>query len=353
MSTTRPDTAPVDLVWPEQLILPSRPPRLIYLDLNHWIGLARAAAGRPDGARYAGLLAALDAAMNTGQARVVLTGSLFWEISKNEDPRQRLAYADIIDRLTNFEYLCGLPDLMKLELTSVLDELTGTTGLSWLPTSLIGPGVLSAFGMAGNIQIFQGDTDVTAEATQSGIDVAALQRRGERMFIEGPAAFDMDDLRQRGHRPDVANQSVTGNIAIEQYFADHQLDEHWRRGRLRDILLARDLSLELLDALILEGNARNLTVSDMVGSRQQGRRLVLGMPTRCVVVEMKTGYHRNAQKRWSVNDLHDIDALANAVPYCDVVFTDAAARRCLLQAGLDERMQTFLPRTPDECAEAL
>jgi len=37
--------------WPQTLRLPSRPPKLVYLDLNQWIALAKAMAGHRDGER--------------------------------------------------------------------------------------------------------------------------------------------------------------------------------------------------------------------------------------------------------------------------------------------------------------
>lgn len=36
-------------LWPQSLRLPLRPPKLVYLDLNHWIALAKALAGHRDG----------------------------------------------------------------------------------------------------------------------------------------------------------------------------------------------------------------------------------------------------------------------------------------------------------------
>lgn len=353
MAKGRPDLEIHDPVWPKALIRPERPPRLLYLDLNHWIGLSKAATGRPDGGRYDNLLTALDAATGHHRVRIVLSSSLYWEISKNEDPRQRRALADIIDRLTDFEYLCGLFDLMRLELTSVLDHLTDTHTNGWAPVDLINRSVLSAFGMKGGLNVYDhSGIDVTVAASANGLDVSAMERQAERWFLEGPAAFDMDDMRRRGYRPEVANQSVADNAVIEQAFADN-LDAHWRRGRLRDVLLGRDMYHEVMEPLLSECLDRGLNIGDLLSDRESARKLILAMPTRCVVVEMKTEYHRNAHKRWKVNDLHDIDALANSVPYCDIVFADAAARDCLLRAGLNERMGTVLPRTPDELAEII
>jgi hypothetical protein len=37
--------AVAEIVWPPRIVQPARPPALVYLDLNHYIYLARAAAG--------------------------------------------------------------------------------------------------------------------------------------------------------------------------------------------------------------------------------------------------------------------------------------------------------------------
>jgi hypothetical protein len=43
-------------VWPSMLLYRVPHSRLVYLDLNHWIGLAKAAGGHPGGAAYHELL---------------------------------------------------------------------------------------------------------------------------------------------------------------------------------------------------------------------------------------------------------------------------------------------------------
>ena len=43
------DRSDVDYAWPQTLRTPPRPPKLVYLDLNHWVGLAKVVSGHPDG----------------------------------------------------------------------------------------------------------------------------------------------------------------------------------------------------------------------------------------------------------------------------------------------------------------
>lgn len=131
-------------------------------------------------------------------------------------------------------------------------------------------------------------------------------------------------------------------------------DKNWRRGRLRDAISAREVAIELADMLSEELTLRGLDFGEATGGTLEGARsLVLSMPSTAVSIELKTRYHRDGNKRWSVNDIHDIDALSIAVPYCDVVFTDAAARNALVHAHFDQAMKTELPRTPAEMATIL
>jgi hypothetical protein len=70
-------------------------------------------------------------------------------------------------------------------------------------------------------------------------------------------------------------------------------------------------------------------------------------------ISLKTRYHRDRQHQWTANDINDIDALAIAVPYCDAVFTDKAARNTLAVSRELRPFGTFLPRKPGELAEWL
>lgn len=42
--------------WPTKLLVPSRPPKLVYLDLNHWVALSKADASHPGGEPFKAVL---------------------------------------------------------------------------------------------------------------------------------------------------------------------------------------------------------------------------------------------------------------------------------------------------------
>jgi hypothetical protein len=77
-----------EIVWPPRVVQPTRPPALVYLDLNHFIYMARTAVGlaAPDG--YDGLLRAATAARRQDRAVFPLSGTHYVEMSGIRDPAQ-------------------------------------------------------------------------------------------------------------------------------------------------------------------------------------------------------------------------------------------------------------------------
>lgn len=58
--------------------------------------------------------------------------------------------------------------------------------------------------------------------------------------------------------------------------------------------------------------------------------------------------YRNTTATWKANDIFDVDALAVAAPYCDVVATDRAVVSAATSNHLDERLQTLITAQIDE-----
>lgn len=332
---------------------------MVYLDLNHWINLAKASLGRGT-EPYGLLLDALRRARKRRSIRIVLSVPFVEEFSAIKNPRQRDDIVALIDELTDFEYLAGLPDVFRLELQALLNARVGGMGMGWTPISLVGNSMLHGFGRVGGLKVIDEATglDVTDVARAESFRgdpnwLSKVERRAERELLAGPRDSEIEELRADGYQPERSRESHDNNVLIEQYFADQQLDDHWRKGRLLDVVAGRHLSLELIDMLTLELQSRGLGLSDIAVECEQNLELPLSMPASAVFVGLKTQYHRDRNRRWTANDLHDIAALALAIPYCDVVFTDASARNAAVTAGLDKAMRTSMPRSPADLAHLL
>ena len=345
------DVAPL---YPRTLYRPDSIP-LWYLDLKDWIGLANAHLGRPVGESYQPLLDALRSAHVSGSIRVVLSNPLWQELSAIKAPQQREALVDVIDELTDFEYLAGQVEVTQLEIEASLNAALDENEERFGRMRVVGSSLLYSFGKKGGLRIFEEDgTDVTAQWREGQPEtLATLERTAERMLLLGPSDAEIPQLRARGYQPEKPQQSLRNNLAFDQDLADNSLDEHWRRGRLRDVIMSRHLFYELNEPLSQQLLRRGRRIEDLGETLEDRRAFMLRMPSQRVVIELKTSYHRNPNHRWTTNDLHDIDAMSLALPYCDVVLTDAAVRSHAQRTGLDGLLDVTLPRTPQEAADML
>jgi hypothetical protein len=126
------------IVWPSRVVQPARPPVLVYLDLNHYIYLARTAAGltAPDG--YDGLLRAATAARQQDRAVFPLSGTHYMEMSAILDPAQRTAVAQVMESLSGLRVPLGRVTLAELEIDAMIDAFL-SSGSAADRIDLLGP----------------------------------------------------------------------------------------------------------------------------------------------------------------------------------------------------------------------
>lgn len=353
----------------------TRPPvPLVYLDLNHYIQLAkasRAAAGytTEDGRAitvlpgYADLLTAARGAKRDRRAVFPLSAVHFMEVAHAvPSPRQRGHVADIMEELSDFTYLLGRPFMVRMEIAASLDRLYGIRP-SYAPMPLLGKSALWAFGRKGGVKIVN---EVTGEDSgpqlrqQLGdeafeMQLAELNYVMERKLLEGPQDSEIAGLRANGYAPETYLAGAQSRLDFEletSTILDN--DPSWRRGRLRDLIFARDVAHEWMTLFALhlqqreeDGFRHDLPdPADMV-------ELWAAMPQVQVAVSMKARFHRNPAHRWTINHIADIDALATAHSYCDALLTDAEARAALANAPELQSFGAHLPRNASEMAHWL
>jgi hypothetical protein len=77
------------------------------------------------------------------------------------------------------------------------------------------------------------------------------------------------------------------------------------------------------------------------------------IPSLRIAVDLKVELLRNAAKPWTMNAIHDIDALSMAVPYCHVVVPDREMASLLSCSGTAPRNGTKIIITLSELPDAL
>lgn len=350
-----------DVVWPTQLMQPPRPPALVYLDMNHYINLAKVAVGNaPTG--YAELLEACRKAREEGRAIFPLSATHCMEITDIRSSRQRSDVAAVMEDLSDFKYLFGRSVIMQLEVEAALDAVMDIHTPRREAFSLIGHSVLWAFGMRGGLTIRSDEGQAAEQRLRYRLGtqrfdrmMAHFNREAERALLAGPEEDDEAELRQHGYAPERPHLNQERRAEQEQQQAQILGDNpEWRRGRLRDVIGAREMLIELNEVIANAIASRNIALSDLMGlDVNEARDFTDGMPSTRVAVTLKTYYHRDGRHEWTSNDIHDVDALAVAVPYCDAVFTDKAARNALVTSRELDVFGTFCPRRPSELKDWL
>jgi hypothetical protein len=98
---------------------------------------------------------------------------------------------------------------------------------------------------------------------------------------------------------------------------------------------------------------RALTLERVGPNPEAAMAFVRSMPSTEVSIEIKTAWHRKSDKRWTPNDIDDIDALSLAVPYCDIVVTEKGCHHLLNAARLGHRMRTTILRRLNDLPAAI
>ena len=342
-------------LWPDTLHHTDRPPRLIYLDLNHWIELAKALSGHRDGTKHRLVLDACISAVADGEAIFPLSAYIYAEISKIANHRQRRDLREVIELVCRHMVVTPLTIVVAHEVEALLDKVLGPRPLPLSPTSYLDWGVERAFGKVGGLRIKSADGhDITEQFRRTyprgpaAFDRVLLDAQLElnRRSIEGPTLQEEPRLRDLGWNPEaivrVYEQKASDELAQARRFDSHP---NFRVGRTRDVITAREAIVEIGD-IFNEGfeHRGGIGAAEEFFSVERDELTARydSMSSFNVSVTLKTSLHRDANHKWRNNDFYDIGALALTIPYCDVVLTDRSMLSHVDRHNLSRRYRTVV-----------
>jgi hypothetical protein len=354
------DCPPTQYAWPPSLLRSKGEVPLVYLDMNQWIYLAQAATGHANGKRYQKALDALR--QSAGRVMIPLASVHYMELEGNRHAARRSDLATLMEELSGF--VCVLPrsSIAQVELDAALAQFLGTS-YRFSEAPLLGWGVLQALGRRGGLTVHSEDEgDVTSRVRQdwpggpAAFDAWSRDRDLQltRAVLRGPMSeTDVAEMRARGWDPTVARRIAEDRAQSERELVHRLVAEPEYRGRLRDVVSARYLALELVDVLKEAVEARGLDLAELIDDIDEARQLTDSTPSGDAWISMLTAAHRNPESPWRPNDIFDFDALSVAIPYCDVVVTDRHACSLANAARLPNRLGTKVIATLDELVPAL
>lgn len=322
-----------------------------YFDQWVWIRLAKASVGAPLHAGDADVLTAVRAASRAGVA-FPLSSTHYIETSRIKDPRQRRDLAQVMAPVSRLLNLRSQRSLLRMQMLNAMHESFERPYFRPAVESPLGLGV--AWTMLGRTdipKIMTGDREVTdAELPNRLTLVRAMAQLGETLMLAGPADDEIDDLRKHGYRPDQVEVSTQSRLEWETSYTDVLKQYPADRDELRVRLMARELIHEhfaLFTELMQEYrlDLARLLAADPAhpGSmRADMMRFSDRIPSMRIAADMKVELFRNSQRAWSVNMMHDIDAISLAVPYCHLVVVDNDAADLLRRTKAHSRHRTML-----------
>ena len=316
--------------------------------------MSKAHVGHPDGQKHRGILDACVKAVRDGKAVFPLSEFIYSEMAKIANYRQRRDLREVIEQVSRYIVVTPLTNVAAHEIEAALDQKVGPSPVAINAMNYLDWGVSRAFGKAGDIRIKSpnGD-DVTGEFRRKyphgteAFDAFLRNAQWEfnRKAIEGPTSNVESRFRALGWNPKAivrANeQKAEEELAQVRRFDDYS---KWRRGRIRDVITAREVSIELGDIFAKGFADRGVDSIDQFFDVKPDdlRSIYDSMPSLDVAVTLKMSLHRDPNHHWTSNDIYDIRALALTIPYCDVVVTDGSMRSHVTRHKLPERYTTVV-----------
>ena len=323
----------------------------MYLDLWVWIRLARAANGEPREDSDLLVLAAVQDAAAEGVA-FPLSTTHYRETSKITSPRQRLDLARTMASISHCRTLRARQVLLRHQMLHAMHLTFGLPTFRPQPPEVLGTGVGWAFvGESSHGSLRGADGAPIDPATIDGMPefVRKANQFTEMMVLAGPSDEEIAELREHyGYRPEAVDEVEAGSLNWETSYVELLAEHPASKAELRVRLQARELIHEhqaMLNALLGE---YRINLSREVGynpdrpsvSRRRMVAFADAVPSLRIAVDLKVELFRGAAKPWSMNAVHDIDALSMAVPYCHIVVPDREMASLLSRSRAAERHGT-------------
>ena len=331
-------------------------PVSIYLDHLHWIHLAQAHTGHRNGERYKEVYQYLLEMRVAGKVVCPLSLTHYMELSATGSYRQRTDVATVMATLSGFRTIASTSVLRRAEIEQALSKRFGKPENPMQPQPF-GLGVFFAANGENRMMKIRGSDSIleSLAAKVGGIEkIKELEREFTSMaefeVLRGPHESQVQELRDRyGYAPEAAEEVARKRAAQEEELAQQLIAKPSLRKKLDNIVTARYLSWELSEPLILALTKVGMTIDDFLEQGAEGiTQFVHDIPTADVLVAFTKANLKNLNRTWKKNDVHDMDALAVAIPYCNVVVTEKHAYTQMFNAGMEQKYKTKLFRKVED-----
>jgi hypothetical protein len=309
------------------------------------------------------VLAAVQAAVEDGVA-FPLSTTHHIETSKIINPRQRLDIARTMASISHCRTLRARRVLLRHQMLHAMHLTFGRPAFRPQAPEVLDTGFRWAFEGEPGPMVLRGPDGLVDPATITGMPefLRKANQLTEMMLLAGPGDEEIGELREHyGYRPETMDVVEADRLKWEASYVDILAEYPASKAELRVRLQARELLHEhqaMFQALLSE---YRINLNREVGynpdrpnvSRRRMVAFADAVPSLRIAVDLKIELFRGAAKPWSMNAVHDIDALSMAVPYCHVVVPDREMASLLSRSGTGPRYGTKIVTTLSELPDVL
>jgi hypothetical protein len=299
--------------------------RIVYLDQNKWIDLARAAkypAEHPDLHR---LLEVVAREVRDGRLALPLTATNIYETQKINREERRRDLASLQATLSKGLVFRGRHRRLETEISDVLRNANGLPAVSREEHWFLSDMFLEAFAEWNDSRLTSMISEEVVAHVQSDPSTWLYE------YLLGPP----DDVRKPGVR--MFSEGIDRlTQQIEERRFRHKGESLDMRGRIQSALLLIN-EIELILDIAQRAGLPWKSVSDM-GS-ENAHKIIEDVAT--YYVEREIALRLEAQTRpITENDFRDMQTFCTVLPYADQVIAENQFSSLARQAGLDKKYNT-------------
>lgn len=311
--------------------------RVVYLDQNKWIDIARAVKAPSEFPAEYRVLEALAAFAEAGKIAIPLTSSNLYETHKIANAERRRHLAWVQATLSQGMVFRGRHKRLQIEITDLLRQEFGLKALPRSPNWFLSDLFIEAQS--------ERDDPRTSPITKRLID--AMRQRPAHFLYEYLAETD-ENIRSTAVQNFSAGIDAL-RVAIENRRGLDLCESMATRRRLygaRLIINELDLILQIIRSAGLP------PVGETEVLRRHVRKIVSGSPT--YLIEREIGLRLEAQQRAiEENDFRDMQSFCSVVAYADIVIAENQFSNLAIQSRLNSKYGTHICTQLAELPELL
>lgn len=298
--------------------------KIIYLDQNKWIEIARAVKFPAQHPEVHSVLEVLIREADAGRIAVPLTNANIYETHKIDKLERRIELAYVQATLSQGLVFRGRRKRLEVEISDVLRKAYGLEPLpkasNWFLSNVFFESTLE-WNDPRNLEISERVIDaIRNDPPRFLFDYLVATPNDRRKFAVAEFSKDSEKLRQQ----------------IETRRQRHAGESLSMRRKIYSVMLIAD-DIDLICTIAKSAGLPPLDETEML--RQTARKLVNEGPT--YFIERELALKLEAQTRpISENDFRDMEAFSAAFAYADIVIAENQFSNLAKQAGLHEKYET-------------